>query len=249
MDLDWAPIRFMDEETASRTASFVREVFGRSGLRPAVAITPQTPVCHLYRFRSGDVQVMGLLQDFPTFFPGVEPYPKFVPSPQMMAVVEQIGQRTSEVTLQLDAERHVYDVLEGKYLGFMRDIPRTVQPSIPHLLAALPYRVKGVSVEVDSSVKQGEKLSFSTKIETDGAPAGLHVIRVELTDPDGEVVNEYTQKLRVDGGAGTGTVDLSLDEKAGDWKILARDIASGVVGTAGFHVEAGRQGADGRGRR
>ena len=233
-------IRFMDEETSRRTASFVREVFGRSGLRPAVAIVPQTPVCHLYRFRSGEVQMMGLLQDFPPFLPGFKPAAKYPPSSHAMDVIEQIGQRTSEVTLQLDAERHIYDVLEGEYLGLMRDIPRTVQPSIPHLLAALPYMVKGVSLGADSSVKQGEKLSFSTKIETDGAPAGLHVIRVELTDPDGEVVNEYTQKLRADGGAGTGTVDLSLDEKAGDWKILARDIASGVVGTARFHVEAGR---------
>ncbi len=157
-----------------------------------------------------------------------------------MDVLARIGQRTSEVALRLDAERHVYDVLEGEYLGLMRDIPRTVQPSIPHLLSALPYMVKGVSVEVDSSVKQGEKLSFSTKIETGGAPAGLHVIRVELTDPGGEVVKEYMQKLRAEGGACMGTVHFSLDEKVGDWKILARDVASGVVGTAGFRVEAGR---------
>jgi len=150
------PIRFMDEETASRTASFVREVFGRLGLRPAVPIAPQTPGCHLYRFRSGDVQMMGLLQDFPPFLPGVKPAAKYPASSQAMDVLTQIGQRSSEVVLQLDAERHVYDVLEGKYLGLVRDIPVTVRPSIAHILAALPYRVEGVSLGADSSVKQGE---------------------------------------------------------------------------------------------
>jgi len=52
-------------------------------------------------------------------------------------------------------------------------------------------------------------------------------------------VKEYTQKLRADGGTCVGAVHFSLDEKVGDCKILARDVASGVVGVAGFHVEAG----------
>lgn len=216
------PIRFMDEETASRTALFVREVFGGLGLRPAVAIEPQTPGCHLYRFRSGDVQMMGLLQEFPPFLPGVGVKP--------MDVIKQLGQRTSEVTLRLDAEKHVYDVLEGKYLGRMRGISLTVKPSIPHLLATLPYLVKGVSLKADSPVKQGERLSFSAKIETDGAPAGLHVLRIELTDPDGKLADMYTMKVKAREGKYAGALPLALNEKTGEWKIRARDVATGVTG-------------------
>ena len=243
------PIRFMDEGTASRTASFVRQVFGRLGLRPAVAIAPQTPGCHLYRFRSGDVQMMALLQDFPPFLPGVKSDAKYPPSPQAMGVLEQIGRQTSKVSLRLDAKRHVYDILEGNYLGLMRGIPLTVRPSIPHLLATLPYMVKGVSLEADSSVKQGEELSFSTKIETDGAPAGLHILRIELTDPDGNPAEMYTLKAKAEGGRYAGRIQLALNEKAGDWKIKARDIATGVVGAAEFHVETRQQGTDERNQR
>jgi len=67
---------------------------------------------------------------------------------------------------------------------------------------------------------------------------GLHVIRIELTDPDGKVVNVYTQKLVADSGECSGNVQLGLNEKAGDWNVTARDVSSGTSAGAAVSVVA-----------
>ena len=222
-------IRFVDDEAATKTAKFVRGVFERCRLTPAVTMTPQTPGCHLYRFTSGDVTLMGLLQEAAPFLPGVGAKPR--------AQLEQIDQRTSEVTLVFGETRHVYDVLAGKYLGDMNSVDRTVSPTIPHLLVTLPYKVEAVSVEpADDTLSQGEELSFDATVETDGTEPGLHVLRIELTDPDGETAGMYTQKVKAEGGKYAGSIALSFNEKPGDWKLTARDVATGVAGTTTFQV-------------
>jgi len=224
-------IRFVDDEAATKTAKFVRGVFERCRLTPAVAMAPQTPGCHLYRFTSGDVTLMGLLQEAAPFLPGVGAKP--------MAELEEIAKRTNEVTVALGETRHVYDVLAGKYLGEMDSVSRTVSPTIPHMLATLPYKVEAISLApAKESFKQGEKLAFSAAIETDGAQAQLHVLRLELTDPDGELAKMYTMKVKADDGKYAGSLPLALNEKMGEWKITARDVATGVSAEAAVSILA-----------
>ena len=222
-------IRFVDDEAATKTAQFIRGVFDHCGLTPAVAVMPQTPGCHLYRFTSGDVTMMGLLQEAAPFLPGVGARP--------MAELEAIAERTSEVTLDLGETRHVYDVLAGKYLGEMDSVNRTVSPTIPHMLATLPYKVEAVWVEpADDTLGQGEELSFNASVETAGTEPGLHVLRIEFTDPDGEAATMYTLKVKAEAGRYAGSVQLALDEKPGGWRISVRDVVTGVAGEAAFRV-------------
>ena len=111
----------------------------------------------------------------------------------------------------------------------MKKIDRKVQPGWPHLLAALPYKVEAIELATAKNpFKQGEKLAFSARIKTDGAPAGLHVLRIELTDPDGNIAGMYTSKIKAEDGEFQSSICLALDEKVGEWKITARDIASGA---------------------
>lgn len=238
-------IRFSDAETAASTAALFRAVFARSELRPAVRISPQTPGCHLYRFEMGNAQLLGLLQEIPPYLPGIgagaeKDLDKFVRRSYQereldnvdegaMKELDKFARHSNAVTLHLDRDKHLYDVLDGTYLGLTREISRAVQPGEPHLLAALEYKVDSIFlVPTSKSFKQGEKLEFSVTINTDGPPADLHVVRIELTDPDGQLAEMYTQKQLVKAGEHADSIQLSLDEKPGKWKMSARDIATGV---------------------
>jgi len=224
-------IRFADEDTAATTASLIRAVFARSGLKPAVGMTPQTPGCHVYRFESGGVQLLGLLQEIPPYMPGVGARPE--------KELEDLAWYESAVTLRLDEPKNVYDVLAGGYIGHVKDVPRAVMPGVTQLLAVLPYSVESITLAPDKDTyAQGEKLAFSAQVETDGLDAGLHVLRVELTDPDGELAKMYTMKVKADGGRYPGSLPLALNDKPGEWRITARDVATGVSGEVAFNVIA-----------
>ena len=68
-------------------------------------------------------------------------------------------------------------------------------------------------------------------------PAGLHVLRIEFTDPDENIAGMYTSKIKAEDGQCQGSICLALDEKVGEWKITARDIASGVTAEAIVSIE------------
>ncbi|MFH0963753.1 MAG: beta-galactosidase trimerization domain-containing protein [Planctomycetota bacterium] len=228
-------IRFADEEAAAKTADLVRAIFEQCGLRPALAIRGQAPGCHVYRFESGDAQMIGLLQESAPFLPGVGAKP--------MPQLEAIARRRSEVCVILKEPKHVYDIFSREYLGCIAQIPRTVSPGVPHLFAALPYKVESTAMQLEkTALRQGEALSFTASVETDGAAPGLHVFRIELVDPDGKRAEMYTRNARADDGRHTGCVQLSLDAKIGDWTITARDVATGAGGEATFRVLAAEPG-------
>lgn len=228
-----AAIRLTDNDTAAKTASLIQGLFAKCGLIPEVKLTPHVPGCHLYRFTSGDAQVIGLLWDIPPYLPGIGNLP--------MKDLDEISATWSrDIALNLDKSMHVYDVLERKYLGRMQEISRTVKPGVVHILAVLPYKVQSVSLKpAKESFKQGEMMSFSAEVLTDGLPAGLHVLRIELIDPEGKQMKMYTLKAKAEAGRFVGGIQLSLNEKIGKWKMTVRDIATGAGTDAYFDVVSG----------
>lgn len=216
-------MRFTDEQTAGQTAGLIQALLARVGLQPEIALTPHVAGCHVYRFANGETQLLGLLWDAPPFLPGIGTQP--------MEDLDHISATWArDVTLTLDTFKHVYNVLERKYLGLTSEINCTVKPSVPHVFVALPYKVDGLELTTEkSNYKQGELLSISAAISTDGPAPGLHVVRFEFTDPDGNLTSMYTQKVTTTDGKCRTDVQLSLNEKKGIWKITAHDIASGTL--------------------
>ena len=222
---------YADEETDAVASAFFREVLALAGREVEVPITPHTPGCHVTRFRSGEALYLGLLWDAPQFLP--------IPYRHEPEDYGDVADQTRDVTLNLPEERHVYDVLNGKYIGRLKDVARTVRPGLVQLLAALPYRVESVSVApVAPSVRQGDAIAFIANVLTDGPEAGMHILHVELIDPDGEVAEVYAHNARAENGALNVSIPLSFNEKCGQWTIAVTDVASGQNAQATFDVTA-----------
>ena len=68
---------------------------------------------------------------------------------------------------------------------------------------------------------------MSAELRTDGAP-GLHIFRLEVFDPAGELVRHYSRNLDAPNGKVTTTIPLAINDATGTMKIAVSDVISGA---------------------
>ena len=84
--------------------------------------------------------------------------------------------------------------------------------------------------------RQGEKVRYTAAVAvSDGVP-GDHVLRVEVSDPDGRPVVCYSKNVLALKGRHENTLPLALNEKCGVWTLKIADITSKALKTATFVV-------------
>ena len=232
--------KHLDKARSAR--ALIRAAFSLGGVTPEVETAPYVPGCHTWRFGSGDALFIGLLRDAPAFLPGGYHYlmwPSSRPGvAQYRAVLDRWAAERDTVTLTLPTEAHVYDVAAGEYIGLSREVSRAVSPGRVHLLAALPYRVVGIDLSAPAEVAPGDRLEYSAEVERDGASAApvTHVFRVELLDPTGRPADHYAANLRAPGGRCDGSTALAFNERPGAWRLIVRDVATGITASKSFLV-------------
>ena len=138
-----------------------------------------------------------------------------------------------EVTLR--EKQHVYDSRRGKYLGFTDRFD--AEFSIPDKLFALvyslmPYKVEGIEIKPQQeSVKPGETLRFEARLQPAETQQQRHVLWLRVIDPRGEDIYWYGAVIETKDGVAKGRVDLALNDRPGQWKMVLTDTATGT------HVE------------
>lgn len=220
---------YADDQTDTVMSAFLRDVMAIAGVKPAVSLTPHVPGCHVMRFRSPGALVLGLMWDAPGFLPGAIRH-----EPEDYG---DLKDQKKEIAVGLPDTMHVYDILNEAHLGRKKIVSRTVQPGVVQLLGALPYEVTSVSIELArDTVKQGKKLNFRAGVSAKDAKAGMHILRIELTDPHGAAAKVYGANARAEEGSFEGSIPMALNEKTGEWKMAATDVVSKKTATATFTV-------------
>ena len=191
-----------------------------AGVRPAVRVTPDAPHVEISRFRQGGAEYVGIVQSLP--LPPLDYTNKVAPAPTPRPVTIEFGHKAQ-----------VYDVRAGKYLGELASYKTQMTPGVAQLYALLPYKVSQVNVV--ASAPQGGVVTYTAKLVGSAAPVA-HVLRVRVIGPDGTERTWYARNLATAQGKAQGTINLALSDEPGTWKVLARDVATGVTGTATFKV-------------
>ncbi|MFO7948256.1 MAG: hypothetical protein R6V19_15750, partial [Armatimonadota bacterium] len=107
----------------------------------------------------------------------------------------------------------------------------------------LPHKVTDVQVTPRATTENpGGMVSYRVKVMTEGGQPGLHVFRVAVTGPDGQMEHYGTQITAPDGSGDAG-FRLALNDTPGTWTITATDVATGVSGSATFTLQSGQAGA------
>jgi uncharacterized protein YfaS (alpha-2-macroglobulin family) len=79
-------------------------------------------------------------------------------------------------------------------------------------------------------------MPYQVRLHTEGdAEPGMHVVRIDVSGPDGIKAHYGSQHVLSDGIA-EGEIPLAFNDAIGTWTITATDIATGTVGTAEFEV-------------
>ena len=134
----------------------------------------------------------------------------------------------------------VYLSLEGKALGRADRTALSLGPGEVALLALLPEPLASVEVRpLGGEFRPGGEAKFVLTLKTAGGkrPQGRHVLSVKVIGPDGRVLKHYCRSVEAPSGRGVFGFKLALNDAPGEWRVEARDAATGVKGSARFVVK------------
>lgn len=156
---------------------------------------------------------------------------------QHVGLLRSVGLGAShpeEVELHLPQARYCYDVREEEYLGYGTQVPVSLRPGEGKIVTCLPYRIEGLTLTVPSSARRGEVLKVSAQLQCGGeVPPGDHILRLEVYDPEGELVEALTSNLRAPRGQLHHHLLMAANAAPGTWRVRVIDPIS--------HVQAEKQ--------
>jgi len=227
----------IEVECPSKQAPEMRAVFEHvlnlAGIGPKIRLEPELSGLRAYRYRAGDLRYVGFLQHpcraRAAQFGEIESYKKTFNRTQIPSPVK--------TTAALDGKYHVYDIRRGRYLGYTDKIPMEVGPGRAEFYSLLPYKVKGLEINVSGRIRQGEILEWNARLKTGGGKAGLHIFRITLVSPHGKEVACYSANVKAEQGRASGKIAMAFNDEPGAWTLRIKDAASGQTSDAGFKVD------------
>ncbi|MHB9024095.1 MAG: beta-galactosidase [Armatimonadota bacterium] len=198
---------------------------------PARLLDPATgaPLSYrpLYTFRYGPATLLGSIRGY-SIWSG--------DGPVLMDPARAVDM-SDLATFKWEGKQHAYNVRARKYLGY-GDAATIDLPSFEgRLLALLPYQVTGVKLTAAPRVKAGENLALTAQVTTGGPPPGDHLLRLEAYSPTGHAVLLYARTLTAPGGKAECTIPFAFNDRPGKWKIVVRDVLTGVEGQHALQVD------------
>jgi len=143
-----------------------------------------------------------------------------------------------EATVHLPEGFHVYDVRGAKALGQVSTVRTTIDPWTPLVFTLSPTPIGGLKLQAPSSLQRGRKAEIEPQIEDQPVAAQPRIVRLEVFDPAGRLVEHYSGNVRVEGERGRLEIPFAWNDSPGAWRIRARDIASGASAETTLQVSS-----------
>ena len=134
---------------------------------------------------------------------------------------------TRKLKVQLPGEMEVYDVRARKYLGRLSSVNVTLDPYEPVLYAVSGTKLPPLEVHIPATLHRGGTAQIGLRLPA-WSPATSHVVHVDVVDPSGNVVPQYSGNVLVQNGAAHKLLPLAFNDTAGEWRIRANDVLTGV---------------------
>ncbi len=194
----------------------VRGLLHIAEIEPSLEVTAASGLSselEISRFALGDVQLIGVLRS-------IAGGPV---DPEEVLAYELILPQTA----------HLYECRSGSYLGQKLKIADRIPRGIARAYAALPYRVKNISLRGSTEVRQGNILRLDIQITTEGEEIGAHIVHLWVNGPSEKGISQrlhYAENLKLDKGHGTVEISFAFNDTPGEWIIQVRDVMTGITG-------------------
>jgi len=227
------------EEQRERVADYLdvaAKLLGAAGVAPPVSVVNErgepATTCEVASYHADGVDYLGVVR-YQSPAEGAEEVGGGVPD---LAEARGLGPE-KRLRITFPSAGHVYDVRARQYLGYVDQVGAALDRGDAKIYARLPYLVDGIEVEAPASASPGEAVRYEVRVAAPGeSKLGTHVAIVRVYSPDGQECRPYQGRLTLKHGVGSGTIPLAVSDAAGVWKIVARDVATGVEGAAAFTV-------------
>jgi len=197
--------RPFDSEPASDIHSAAKELLERAGSAPSFRISPEQAFDgERFQFRFGEAQIFAAL-----------------------ASPAQPGRTKYHIALPDRAV--VYDLRTGQELRRPGRIAWRAAPGEAALFSALPYRVTEVQAMVPATVRPGTRLNVAVEVRAEERMAGTHLVQVQLRPLGRTPLPYYNKTVVCESGRSATYIPLALDEIPGFYKVVVRDMLTGIV--------------------
>jgi hypothetical protein len=212
------------------TRDAVTRLLASAGVRPEFVVTDQQgkPVqgVETHLFRNGDVYLIALLSNPSLRVDELGP-PDFRSN-------DHFAVRHS-LKLTLPQSMAVYDIREGKELGRQKELALDLDPYEPAIYAISSEPLPSMAATAPARIARGS--TGHVAIRFDGfTPAGMHVLHVDVTGPDGRELACYSGNLRAPHGLAEWPLPIALNDAEGKWSVRVKDMLTGQSRSATVEV-------------
>ena len=140
--------------------------------------------------------------------------------------IDQTKNSETKVTshkISFNKKFYVWDLLEGKYLGYNKDFVYGFGPTTQSIWVALSYKPEALKAEV---TKKGYHVKVTLSLVAKTNNFTRHIINVVVKDKKGNINKSYSKKLIMDKGKHTFEFNLPLNYPIDNWVIEAQDVFS-----------------------
>jgi len=213
------------------TRDAVARLLASAGVRPEFVVTDQQgkPVqgVETHLFRNGDVYLIALLSNPSLRVDELGP-PDFRSNDHFA-----VGR---SLKLTLPQSMAVYDLRAGKELGRPKELAVDLDPYEPALYAISAEPLPSMAVTAPARIARGS--TGHVAIRFDGfTQAGMHVLHVDVTGPDGRELACYSGNLRAPHGLAEWSLPIAYNDAAGKWSVRVKDLLSGQSRTAATTID------------
>lgn len=154
------------------------------------------------------------------------------------------GYETSAVpatTLKLQQPAHIYDMREKKYLGFSANLSIPVPPpGYTAAFALLDYKVEQLQVQAPESVQLGRPVKIRITINDNAHKPEWSLLNCTVFTPSGNKEPRFSRNLDWTRQSCFFSFSPTLDEQAGSWKLVVKDVLSGMEKELSFDMKGHR---------
>jgi hypothetical protein len=118
-----------------------------------------------------------------------------------------------------------------------RKVLLKLQPGDAAIACSLPYEVTRIALEFPRVIAAGRRLTVNATVKTRGGLPGDHILRMNFFDPSGRALKHYSRTMTARDGAGMSWLPLAFNEVPGEYRIVVRDLLSGVASEAPVMID------------
>jgi|GEM_PF-2814634 len=236
--------------TGTRTPGFVRHQFGKghayylnlklnlNRMRRDGTAGPMLDAVDAILNEAGAARPIEVIQHGSKHFDHLETYYYPAGDQHYLVLLTQPNKQSTEpirCTVTLPRKFFAHEMVEGQDYGETAKLDLAIPPDDARFFALLPRKTTTLQATITPTIKQGGKAALSFEVK-DGGDAGLRVVRVTVTDPNGKPVHRLEDNYKTDNGVGRLVMPFALNDPVGAYTVNLREVATGLTRQLAFDV-------------